>query len=390
MLTIDDLFTAMTEDQVLETFLSALEGFGIPARSWRKAGAYRTILRVVAKSYAGFTTVMVAAIKSGFLDTAAAGWLTLLAFYVFGVTRIAGTFATGTITLVNAGGGLYTRNPGEFICKCTSSGKQYYNTAAFTLNPNATLTGVPIQAFELGSASNALADGEGNPTIDAMVTPLAGVTVSNPAAVVGTDPETDDALRQRCRNKLGSLSPNGPRGAYEYAVASATHLDGTPVNVNRSAVSPESTKGTVTIYIASPSGTPTSADVDAVVASVEAIARPDTVTVTVLAATAVPVSKSLTVWAKTTAGLDADTLASLVGDELVALGEGYPIGGIKKTGSPNGYLYASKIEAAAGEAHDAIFAIDGVGSDVLLNPGEVPAITAAITVRFVDAGASFS
>lgn len=389
LLSIDDLITPITPDQALETFLSELEAFGIPARSWRKAGAYRTILRVLATAYAGYSQVQVAAIKSGFLDTAAGGWLTLLAQYVFNVTRINATFATGAITLVNTSGGLYTQAAGTYVVKSAASGKQYVNTAPFTLNPASTLTGVPVQALEIGSASNAVADGAGNPTIDTQVTVLNGVTVSNPAAVIGTDAETDDALRVRCLNKLASLSPNGPRGAYEYAVATATHTDGSPVNVNRAVVSPESTHGTVTVWIASPSGSPSPADITAVEANIEAIARPDSVTVFVFGATPHALSTPLTVWAKTTAGLDAPTLTTLVAQALNTMASGYPIGGIIKPPSTQGYLYAGTIEEAAASAHPAIFDVDGA-SDLLLNPGEVPVITAAVTVRFVNVPPGFT
>ena len=93
--------------------LAALELLQIPARSWRVANPLRVILRVVATMYAGFTTVFVALIKSGFLDYAETGWLTLLARYVYGVERVTADFATGEVTLTNSGGGIYPFAAGE-------------------------------------------------------------------------------------------------------------------------------------------------------------------------------------------------------------------------------------------------------------------------------------
>jgi hypothetical protein len=52
-LSVSQLFTPVTEDQAFETFLSTLETLSIPARSWRIGGAFRNILKVVARSYAG-------------------------------------------------------------------------------------------------------------------------------------------------------------------------------------------------------------------------------------------------------------------------------------------------------------------------------------------------
>lgn len=381
-LSIDDLTTPLTEDQVMATFISNLVDLGVRADLWRVGGVARTILRVVAKSYALYTVLQTQFIKSGFLDKASGSWLALLAHYVYNVDKIEATFATGAVTLVNSGGGLYTKNPGEYSVKSASSGKVYVNTATFTLNPNSTLTGVSIRAVEAGSASNAVPAGGGQPTIDTQVTSLLGVTVSNPSAIVGTDDEPDTTLRQRCRDSLGAASPNGPRGSYAFATRSALR-DGVVVDINRIQVSPSSTKGIVDIWCASPSGAPISADLDAVVANIEAVSRPDTVTVNVHAATPVALSSSLTVWAYQTAGVSDDDISSAVDAALLAMVSTYPIGGVAKPPSTQGYLYQSKIEGTAEGAHPSIVAVDGVGGDLAINQGEVATLSVAITVRFV-------
>lgn len=380
-LTIDQLVTPVTEDQALETFLSELETLGLAARSWRKGGVARSILRVVAKTYSGFTQLMAAAIKSGFLETAEGDWLTLLAKYVYGVDRAEATFATGSITLVNAGGGIYSFNAQEVRFLRTVSGKTYayVNVAAFTLNAGETKT-ISIQAVEVGSASSA-APGE----INALETVLPLVTVSNADSVVGSDAETDAELREACKNKLGALSLRGPRGAYAYAVREATRPDGSAVDINRLSVSPSSSTGVVTVYLASPSGTPSVADIGYVATSIENIARPDSVTANTVAATAVPFTRTLTVWAKRTDGVSADDIKTLVNAAIVTEVAAYPIGGIPKPPSTQGYLYADFIAGVAKGAHPSIFDVDGTGADLALNPGEVATLSGlTITVSLVE------
>ena len=381
-LSIDELTKPLTEDQVLERLLTIIEDLGLPARSWRKGGVARTILRAVARTYAGFTELMAAAIKSGFLETADGAWLRLLAKFVYGVDFIPATFATGTLQFTNAGGGIYGPfQPGEVRALwpiSATENKAYTNTEIFTLNPGDVKL-VAFQAVELGSASSA-PPGD----IDTLETTMLGVTVTNLEAFVGTDDEADEDLRQRCKDKLAALSFNGPRGAYAYAVRSAKRTDGSAVDVNRLQVSPSSSTGIVNVWVASSSGAPIPSDLVFIADSIERIARPDSVTVNVYAATEVALSKSLTVWAKKTDGLSDTDLASIVDAALIAMTRTYPIGGIKKPPSVQGYLYATTIEGTAKGAHPAIFAVDGVGADLPLADGQVATLATTITVRFVE------
>lgn len=376
MLSVDDLFTAVTSDQVLETFLSTLETIGVPARSWRKGGALRNILRIVATSYSGFTSVMAQFAKSGFLDSAEAGWLTLLAHFVYGVDRRAATFATGQVLFTNVGGGVYTNAAGTVRCLWVDGGKAYITLDALNLNGPSTQL-VNVQAVEVGAASSV------GPGLLTLETVLLGVSVSNPLSIVGSDAQDDESLRQLCRDKIAALSLLGPRGAYLYAVGIATRVDGSPIDINRVLPLPNTTTGVETIYLASPSGAPLESDVEIAAASIEAVARPDTVTVSVLPVTTVPFSKALTVWARNGPGIAAADISAAVTAALVLMVANYDIGGIVKPPSTQGYLYATNIEGTAKGAHPAIFAIDGVGGDLALDPGEVATLATTLTVRLV-------
>lgn len=376
-LSIDALTASLTPDEVNESFLSILETLGMPARSWRKGGVARTILKTVATTYSSFTYVMSLAIKGGFLETATGDWLTLLAKYVYGVDRRVSTFATGNVRFVNIGGGVYPWLADQVKVTWTAGKKSYVNTAPFTILGGATIT-VPFRAVEAGSASTVTPGG-----IDALETSMPGVAVTNLTSIVGTDAETDEDLRQRCRDKLSALSVSGARGAYAYAAKSAVRSDGTPVDVNRIAISPSSSTGVVDIYVASATGAPVPGDLAYIRDAIEDV-RPDTVTVNVGAATPVALTKSLTLWARRTPGVSAADIASLAQSALTAMVQSYPIGGIPKPPSTQGYLYADNIAGTAKSAHPSIFDVDGVGSNLAINPGQVAVLATTITVSIVD------
>lgn len=380
MLSISDLFTTPTADEVFEKFLDELETLGVGARSWRQGGVARTMLRVVAGSYAGFASVQRLAIRSMYLETAEAGWLTVLARNVYGVARVEATFATGQVTLTNPGGGIYNgvqartiqvRNPG--------TGKVYTNVAGFSLGAGSSVT-IDVEALEQGSASSA-APG----AVSQMVTTLGSTTCTNASAIVGLDQESDAALRTACRNRLAAISVRGPRGAYAHAVRVAA-VAGVPVNVNRVQVSASSSVGAVNVYVASASGVPSSGELTAIAASIEDIARPDSVTANVYAATPVPVTRDLVVWARRVDGVDEAAIKAAVESALVAASATYPVGGIPKPPNTQGYLYADFLAGTAKGAHASIYDVDGAGADIALAPGEVAVLSTTVAVRIVEVG----
>jgi hypothetical protein len=376
-LSVEDLLVPVTEEQQLDRFLTTLENVGVRARSWREAGVYRTILRVVAGAYAGFSQSVLGFVRAGFLEEADGGWLTMLSAQVYGVARIPATFATGTVTLTNAGGGTYTWAPTELRVIHATTGKAYTNLAAETLAPG-NVHAVSVGAIEIGTPSNASAG-----TVTKFETAYPGVTVTNVYPVVGSNDEADSDLRERCRNRLSVISGKGPRGAYAYAVKSALRSDGSPVDINRVTVSPSSSTGVVTVYVASPAGAPAATDLPFIAANVELLARPDSVTATIVAATVSASSRTLIVWAKAQGGLSAADLGTLVATSLDTMVAAYPIGGIPKPPSADGYLYATNIEGAARDAHPSIFAVDGAGADIALTAGQVATLAATLDVRLV-------
>lgn len=374
---IETLLAKMTQDQVRTTLVDLLVGLGIPADKWRTGGTASTILTVVAATFADFQSLVVDGIGSGFLETAEGGWLVLLAYYVYGVTAPPATFASGNLTLTNAGGGTYSYSAGGATFLNPTNGISYVNTASFTLNPSASLT-IPIQATRQGSAGSSAPS-----TITQLVTTMLSVTCSNGSSVVGQDAATDAEVRTLCQDRLGVLSVRGPRTAYLYAAKTATNtVTGLIVNINRVSVTPSSSKGTVTVYLASPSGIPDPDDVTGVATNIELIARPDCVTVTVLPCTTVAYSPSIVVWVKAGTGTTSAALQTAIADAITAYIAAYPIGGLT-TDAGQG-LFASGIDGVAGPAvagmNSTIVSVEG-STDLALVDGQVATDGVTVSVR---------
>jgi phage-related baseplate assembly protein len=231
-------------------------------------------------------------------------------------------------------------------------------------------------AVESGSASS-VAPGE----LDTLETPLAKVTVTNPTSIIGRDAETDAELVKRCLLKKATWSPFGPRDAYEFAALSAQLSPGVPTTINRVAVSRFSSTGQVTVTCATPSGTPSGAELAAVVANIEAIARPDTVQATVAGATTHPTARVITIWSK---GGTASLIAANAATTLAQMISTYPIGGISETEGGTGYLFADRIKATAFEADPTVFHVDlSDTTDLALGTSEVAIDSSTFVVRVV-------
>lgn len=378
MRTIEQLTTTPTADETFDTMIGWLVAQGVPADKWRQGGVGRSILRAVAQVYVLLASLITLINGAGYLETATGDFLTLLARYVYGVERVVATFASGTVTLTNSGGGVYTWNPGELVVRNSVTKKLYRNTAIVTLLAGATLTGVAVEALELGTASNA-----GAGEVSELAVVAAGVTVTNPSPIVGVDEQIDESLRAECLAKLGALSMAGPRGAYSYAIQSAKN-GGVPVNVNRWVISPASSTGVVSVRVASPSGAADAGDVTAIADSIENVARPDSVTLDLATVTTATYAYPLVVWARATPGVTAASLQTKVLAALASYAASYPIGGLRKPPSSQGYLYDDSVQAVAKSADPLIFAVDSTGgADLPLSFGQVPIITSTVDVRLV-------
>jgi hypothetical protein len=209
----------------------------------------RELIEVLSQKIADESKIAAAITAGGFLDSATGDFLTFLSKSVYGVDQILATFGTTSLTLTNSGGVSITLAAGDVKVSSAdpaSLGKTYESTTGGTVPVGGTLS-VTIVADEAGTGSNA-----GAGTITSFVTPLLGLTCSNPTALVASDAESEEALRVRCRESLAKASPNGPADAYNFFAKTATLTDGSGAGVTRTRV--VQNNGSLIVYVASAAG----------------------------------------------------------------------------------------------------------------------------------------
>lgn len=284
------VFSLLVRQTAASFYNAALElaaVVGLPVTTWRTGDPTRTMLRADADAFESLDAVQAELAASAFLETATGDWLTLRARDVYGVEREEATFATATVTLANAGGGLFELSPGGLIVKNSTTGATYTNQSTVTINPLAASTVVSVVAQEAGVSGSAGVD-----EIDEIVSPtLTGVTITASSAAIGSDEQSDAGLREQCLATLGSLSPAGPADAYEY-VARNSELTGIEGVARAKAVGDNST-GSVTVYVATATSELDAPSIAAIQAAVEQWATPLAIDATVEAGTPVEIDVTL-------------------------------------------------------------------------------------------------
>ncbi|WP_437958601.1 baseplate J/gp47 family protein [Sorangium sp. So ce119] len=386
MLPIDQLIKPLSRDQVKDSIYRLLSASGLPVTTWHEGAVARTIVAVIAAIFAGFTEVIALAIRANFLDLAEGLWLTLLAYYVYAVERIEATFATGQVTLVNTAGGVYEFEPGEFFARNPTTDAHYTNVEYFELLAGQTIT-IDIRAVVAGKGGSSSAG-----AINALVTTMTGVTCSNATALAARDAESDPALRQRCRDALGSRSPNGPEAAYLYVAKSARRADGSAVDVNRVWISKSSSTGHVLVYVASPSGEVSgtvgdlNTDLGAVNDAIQRTVVPLGVTCTVASAVATYVTLTGTAWVLAAANLSNAEWQAKFETQVAAYLQEVPIGGHVLTSAP-GYVYRNALIGQVESVSSQVIKFDPLlpATDLAMAEGEVP-VAAGTTIAVEQVG----
>lgn len=341
--TLETLTTPLTKDEIKTAIYDTMAANGVDTTGWKPGAVVRTMVAGVAIILAAFSSLIALLARSGFLSISEGEWLTLVARYVYDTERITATFATGTVTIDNASGNIYAIDPGDLILLNTATGATYRNTALVNIGSMETGVSVAVQADIEGSGGTAAAG-----AIDDFVTTFLGLSVTNDAALVGTDAELDPALRTRAESATGALSPNGPADAYRYFATSAVRAaDGTSIGVTRIKVTPDG-EGGVAVLVATASGAVTgtegdpATDLGAVFANIEANAVPLGVTLTVASADALAINIAATVYVREVLSLTDSQIRTAVQAAVTTLLSEIPIGGDVVV-PPTGYVYRAGI-----------------------------------------------
>jgi phage-related baseplate assembly protein len=368
--TLDELTTPLTRDEAQAAIYAVLGRIGVSTTSWKPGAVVRTIITGVSSLVASLTALQAQIARSSFLELSQGDFLKLVAKYVFGVDYNPPTFATGLLTIVNSGGGVYALDADDLIVSNGSA--TYRNVAAVSLAAGATVT-IVVRADEEGSGSSA-----GAGEINQIVTALPGVSCTNPTALVGADVESDASLKTRCYEHLGALSPMGPWDAYSYAVRSAQRDDGSSIGVSRVRVTKDGF-GNVYVYVATKSGAVVAGDLAVADEVVQRQAAPLGVTAYTASATEVPVPVTYELWLYNTSGRSEDQIKAAVDIKLASFFSTTPLGGNVISG--DGRVYVDAIRAAIASTFPETIhcEVTAPTSDIVLAPSEV-AVSAPSTV----------
>ncbi len=376
-LSIDDVITPTTADEVEAEVLSLCVTADLQTSAWQAGSWVRTIIEILSQEIATKSLVEVEVAKGGLGDLASASWAKLWAKSIYDIDFVAAAPSTGVITLTNASVVQYDLDPGDLIVAHSVTGKTYRNQATISVLASSTLANVAISADEVGTSSDA-APGQ----ITVMVSSLVGVTVTNPAAVLGADEETTKQLVTRSRAKLASLSPNGPKDAYNFVATSPT-LSATSSPITRSRTSGNQVTGVVSVYIATATGTPTAPNIAIVQAAIDFWAEPWCVQATAIGATEVVINITYTVWIRSS--LTALQIEDAIETALSVYVSTVPVGGVVVP-PDTGNVY---VEALTHVIHTTYSTIERVlvtlpAADIVLTANQVPVIgTVTATINII-------
>jgi hypothetical protein len=239
IITLAELVTTSTVDDVLALELSVATTLNLPTTSWQPLDPSRTIFQTEANLISQESATVAGIAQGGYVSYAAimpagtspyndgAGyltvWMDLCGENFFNVYRIEPSAAAGPIPVQNITGTGQTYTAGQLHFQHPTSGATYTNTAAGTIAP-AGSPPTPVQSTIEVAADPAFVGQIGTLSVGQtaiMLTPFPGVTpVAQTVGLVGTGIETNAHYLARCQYKLGALSPNGAAQAYQYVAES--------------------------------------------------------------------------------------------------------------------------------------------------------------------------
>ena len=206
MLSLSDLLSADTEEQIFIVLIAFLTMVGFEPTSWQEGSVPRTMLRAVARAIADQARKIAAIAAGGYLDTAKGPWLDLLAWSHYRLTRQPAVATRGKFALADAGGGPHTVQVGQLLVRGPGN-RIFRNLEAGTVPLNGSLP-LEFEAIAPGAAYNLVTG-----SALELLTPLPTVTVTNPPGLGGTwltrsgaDTEGDANFIIRCVARWPGLS----------------------------------------------------------------------------------------------------------------------------------------------------------------------------------------
>jgi uncharacterized phage protein gp47/JayE len=367
MATIDlaDLVTPETETTIYQKLVDILEALGVATTTWKPGDPTRSLLYAVARLLAAKETIEVSLVKAGFLELAEQKWLTAKGASDRDVVRQEATFAECSFLLTSTSVLDIPIDPEDLTLRNSTTGATYRNTTGGTLLAGGTLA-ITIRAEVAGSGSSATI-GE----IDQIVTSVPGVTGASTTVAVGLDEESDADYRDRCRDKLASISGQGPDAIYDFVARTVPFNGG--ANVTQTQVVPDNVNGTVPVYLAGPSGAVSAPDVERVQLGFDTWAEPLTIQSTAISCTVLAQAVTYQLWVYSSIGMTESDIEDAVEEALRVAIAGRKIGGDIIPPALTGTIYKEWIEATILNAvapHGFRVSVTVPAADVALAVGE--------------------
>lgn len=244
-LSLEQLRSPPTREAILQFFIEQLSALGFPASSWQTGSIQRTLLLVFSRVLSDVAELVKQLAEFAFNQLSSGAALTAFSRSAYDNIRNPAIKTRGPFRLTSTAAIPYVLTPGQLLVT-NPSGVQFSNVSGGTLTASGTLD-VTFEALLAGSNGNIAPD---SPL--AFITPLAGVTVTNPGVpggswftIAGQDQESDANLRLRNRTKWATLAVETPKdGVINIA------LNASPA-VRKVAVNDQNPRGagTVDVYV---------------------------------------------------------------------------------------------------------------------------------------------
>lgn len=370
-LTLGVLLKTTSEEDALQLLIDNLDSIGFNATSWQVGSVQRTFLQMSARLWSNFTELTAAITSFAFNGTSVGEALTEFSDSNYDNQRVLATNTIGTLELTTiVGAGPYVVAVGQLVAQDTANGFTYRNTTGDTLTSGTTKPLV-FEAEEAGAAKNVAID-----TIVTLNTPLAGVSVNNPAIGVtgtwvttaGIDLEADKDLKIRNTSRWSTLNIARPEDAYINIVRNS---DPAITRATVDAANPRG-PGTVDIYIAGTLGPVSATEQTTAQTAVDAV-RPVTADPDVLLPPLAPLTYSATVFI--TAALDNAAERTAIEQSVKDYINGLDIGG-ENFGGGNVIPFAILSQTVTDFASVVNITWSSPTADIALAPNELATVTA--------------
>ena len=400
---LSDLLKEKSKEAFFDELVDAAIEEKIPETAWQSGEPLRAVMSIVARVLATLWALALPWLRAPFLDYAEGPWLTLVAWSFYGVKRKGAEFGRRDLVIENAGPGSYVGGsaivPGQIRIWNTVTGKTFTNVTGGSLaawigsgpKPTVTLT---FQADEAGTGSDTYPGDIDYQPITAPSGVLVNAASAAAATFLGSDEESDDLLRARCKRSQAPLSPAGPKAAYEMIAMSTLRPDGNPVAVNRVRVV-DTGSCSVEVWLASPSGPTTGdmatpgSDVFLVYQALLKSVVPTGITCNVYGAQTQSLATNITLIVDIDSGLTKEEAEDAATASIASWLAKFPIGGYRETPAgdafESGKLFASELAAKASEAAEGIVraTVDLGDIDPTILYNTIPELAFDVTAQMV-------